>query len=38
MHTFVGAIHFVQNQQLKESSEQTKDTGEKAAQKPEHKE
>jgi len=37
MHTFIGAIHFVQNQQIKELSERIKDLEEKPAQKPEQK-
>jgi hypothetical protein len=37
MHTFIGAIHFVQNQQIKERSEWKKDLEEKPDQKPEHK-
>ncbi|MGD0940675.1 MAG: hypothetical protein ABR905_13305 [Terracidiphilus sp.] len=37
MHTFVGAIHLVQHQQIKERSERTGDLEEEPAQKPEHK-
>ena len=37
MHTFIGAIHFVQNQQMKERSEWKKDLEEKPAPKPEPK-
>jgi len=37
MHTFIGAIHYVQNQQIKERAEWTKDIEEKPARKPEHK-
>jgi hypothetical protein len=37
MHTFIGAIHYVQNQQIREHSESTKELEEKRAQNPEHK-
>jgi hypothetical protein len=34
MHTFIGAIHFEQNQQLKERAEWSKELEEKSTQKP----
>lgn len=37
MHTFIGAIHYVQNQQIKEPSERPKDLEENSAQRPENK-
>ncbi len=37
MHTFIRAIHFVQNEQLKEWAEWTKEQKEKSAQKPDQK-
>ena len=37
MHTFIGAIHYIQTQQTEERSEWTRELEEKSAQKPEHK-